>query len=454
MSSDPSTLRRIIVGEGVFAIEVPIGGAARVFTVSSSICRSRVCPLLHLQVHAAVPARGGTVRPDGAPLSLELDGAAGVLLAPPTAASPFSEDVTRALVEHLRTVQLESLVERWRRLRFARSPGQVPLGWSPGSLAVYTDVFSHGWDLTFDVLGRHYLALDCYCLKPSCPCTALAVRFIELGTNTPRDIVVHASLPAKRDEVTGDAIGVDLWRALLDHHSPTELRKRHKRVRTFADSDAFLFELARRFGITAPHIDPRGSVHRLLLWIGTELPVWRRVEVDSDTELASLDPILRRVLGRPEDERSTLFAVQELEGRPAFSAHLGAPIDPRAPLRALAPARGARLYSGTDDAEGWNIDVLVEAIYPRAPGAVLPRVVDGEGALPPKACETPEAFASLLDALDDPRSPKHERALELLGRDFDPEAADDEGWADVVLDVDETPSAPEDVTRVLDAMGP
>lgn len=77
-----------------------------------------------------------------------------------------------------------------------------------------------------------------------------------------------------------------------------------------------------------------------------------------------------------------------------------------------------------DFGNGWEHDIILEAISEAGTGLKYPRVVAGERACPPEDVGGPPGYESFLAAIADPRHDDHGRMLEWVGGRFDPEAFD------------------------------
>ena len=90
----------------------------------------------------------------------------------------------------------------------------------------------------------------------------------------------------------------------------------------------------------------------------------------------------------------------------------------------LANARAAYEY---DFGDGWEHDVVLEDILPRAPGLSYPRCVAGERACPPEDVGGVSGYEEFLGVIADPRAEEHEETKAWVGGSFDPErfAADE-----------------------------
>ena len=93
-------------------------------------------------------------------------------------------------------------------------------------------------------------------------------------------------------------------------------------------------------------------------------------------------------------------------------------------LATVLPAVGSKLHFGYDSGDGWEHDVVVEAIEPAERGVTYPRLIAGKRACPPEDCGGPGRYEKLVEALADPNHPDHEGLTEWLGGEFDPDHFD------------------------------
>lgn len=160
----------------------------------------------------------------------------------------------------------------------------------------------------------------------------------------------------------------------------------------------------------------RPKVHRLKITLrGSTPPIWRRVEVASDTTLEQLHEIVQASFGwdgyhmwvfsTPSGE----FGVHdpELEHGDAASRKLGA----------AAPRKGSRLRYTYDFGDCWEHEILVEEMMEAASAVAYPRCTAGRRACPPEDCGGIWGYEGLLHILADPDHPEHAERLEWMALD-------------------------------------
>ena len=77
-----------------------------------------------------------------------------------------------------------------------------------------------------------------------------------------------------------------------------------------------------------------------------------------------------------------------------------------------------------DFGDGWEHDILVEAVLAPRPRTLYQRVVDGARACPPEDVGGIPGYEEFVKALRDTRHKAHDSMLEWAGGSFDPEAFD------------------------------
>ena len=169
------------------------------------------------------------------------------------------------------------------------------------------------------------------------------------------------------------------------------------------------------------------NVHRLKVTLrGSKPPIWRRFEVPSDATLARLHAIIQLGFGW---EDCHLWVFETLSGRYGLS-------DPDLEIRSaeskklseVADWPGDKLRYEYDFGDGWDHDIVVEAVQPAEPGVVYPRCTAGKRACPPEDCGGIWGYYELLNTLANPRHENHAQMLRWLGisspADFDPDRFD------------------------------
>lgn len=181
-------------------------------------------------------------------------------------------------------------------------------------------------------------------------------------------------------------------------------------------------------------MDPKRTVFHfyvILKWV--EPTVWRRILVSDDATFWDLHVALQNAMGW-EDEHLHVFRAPHPQTGDA--QEIGIPTQDlfgdekpcqagwEVPLRESFRQPGDRVEYDYDFGDGWEHEVVLEAISEVAPRTRLPRCLDGAGACPPEDCGGVGGYEELLDVLRDPTHEEHESMLEWLGGPFDPTAFD------------------------------
>ena len=157
---------------------------------------------------------------------------------------------------------------------------------------------------------------------------------------------------------------------------------------------------------------------------GSRPPIWRRIQVISDTTLAQLHRLLQCVMGW-EDAHLYQFVVSGIKyGDPRLLGELDAEDARTVPLATLGLCEKLKFLYEYDFGDSWEHELLVEKILPRDEGKRYPVCLTGKRACPPEDCGGIWGYASFLAALRDPEHPEHDEMLEWVGGEFDPDILD------------------------------
>lgn len=137
-------------------------------------------------------------------------------------------------------------------------------------------------------------------------------------------------------------------------------------------------------------------------------PVWRRIQVRSDTNLQRLHRIIQKVMGRHESHlhEFDIFrgALRRFRGHGRRSAGRAAvrPVN-------LVTAEKERFHYVYDFGDSREHEILVEKILPAEEGTRYSVCLTGKRACPPEDCGGPPGYEDLPKILKDPSHPEHER---------------------------------------------
>ena len=152
-----------------------------------------------------------------------------------------------------------------------------------------------------------------------------------------------------------------------------------------------------------------------------EPEVWRRIVVASDMPLPKFAKVLEQAMGWD----STHLHIFDVSGVLFGPIEEGAVdlinIDENAARLTHVLSRvETSLRWDYDFGDGWEHDVVVEAIEPLNPKTKYPVVLDGERACPPEDVGGPPGYDELLSVLSNPKHKEHKHMVELVPKGFDP----------------------------------
>jgi hypothetical protein len=152
-------------------------------------------------------------------------------------------------------------------------------------------------------------------------------------------------------------------------------------------------------------------------------PIWRRIELSSDSSLTELHRILQVAMGWEDYHLHEFEVGGQRYGVPDTDFDLPGQVvkDSAIKLSRALPRRGYSLLYTYDFGDGWSHSVVLEDIAPIEPDTNYPRVVDGARACPPEDSGGPDGYADLLEILAKPRHKEHRQMREWAGKNFDPD---------------------------------
>jgi Plasmid pRiA4b ORF-3-like protein len=170
---------------------------------------------------------------------------------------------------------------------------------------------------------------------------------------------------------------------------------------------------------------PTRAVYQIKVTLqGSKPPIWRRMQVTSETTFAQLHRILQRVMGW-EGSHLYRFVVGGMEyGDPRMLEEMEGEDARRATLASLVQGEKAKFLYEYDFGDRWEHELLIEKVLACEAGKYYPVCLTGKRACPPEDCGGIWGYAGFLDAIQDPQHPEHEEMLAWVGGEFDPEAFD------------------------------
>jgi len=175
------------------------------------------------------------------------------------------------------------------------------------------------------------------------------------------------------------------------------------------------------------------TVHQLKVTLrGTKPPVWRRVLVPSSWTLAKLSPALEAVMGWHGGHLHA-FDVGDVvygESGPDWGERMRD--ERKVRVGEVLGDVGSKLRWDYDFGDGWEHDVVVEAIVDSDPKLRYPHCVAGRRACPPEDCGGSWGYRELLGVLADPSQPDPQELRDWAPPGFDP-ARFDLGETNLIL---------------------
>jgi hypothetical protein len=167
-----------------------------------------------------------------------------------------------------------------------------------------------------------------------------------------------------------------------------------------------------------------GSIYQLKITLkDITPPIWRRVQVASNTPLGKLHEIVQQAMGWTNSHLHAFLIAGDRYGPPDSDGE-SKDIDYRKIKLEDIAAEGSRFSYEYDFGDDWGHELVVEKVLAPEPGVKYPICLAGKRACPPEDCGGPWGYAQLLEILADPKHEEHEERKEWLGDDFMPERFD------------------------------
>lgn len=153
-------------------------------------------------------------------------------------------------------------------------------------------------------------------------------------------------------------------------------------------------------------------------------PIWRRIQVTSDTTLSRLHRILQIIMGW-SDYHLHEFVIDGVSyGKPDKEDIFKVKNEKNVILNQLVSGERTKFTYIFDFGDFWRHKILIEKILPLEPDMQYPVCIKGKRASPQEDCGGPGGYFEILKVLQDPNHPEHDEMLEWIGGSFDPEAFD------------------------------
>jgi len=172
--------------------------------------------------------------------------------------------------------------------------------------------------------------------------------------------------------------------------------------------------------------EEQGKAYELkITLLGTDPPVWRRVQVPADILLSDLHRVIQAVMGW-EHQHLHEFEIKGVRYTDLDQAggELEAEDEAEVPLNELVTRVRTKFRYWYDFGDDWRHEIQLERILPPTPEGRSVRCVDGANACPPEDCGGTWGYYAKLKVLKDPQHEDYEWVAEWMGEDFDPTAFD------------------------------
>ena len=170
---------------------------------------------------------------------------------------------------------------------------------------------------------------------------------------------------------------------------------------------------------------PMREVYQIKVTLkGSKPPIWRRMQVASDTTLVQLHRIVQRVMGWAGSHLYQFVIGNVAYGDPGMLGELDAKDGRTVTLETIVRREKDKFLYEYDFGDSWEHELLVETRLPLEEGKRYPICLAGKRACPPEDCGGIWGYASFLEAIRDPEHPEHDEMLEWVGSEFDPDAFD------------------------------
>lgn len=167
------------------------------------------------------------------------------------------------------------------------------------------------------------------------------------------------------------------------------------------------------------------SVYQLKITLkGSKPPIWRRIQVTSDSTLSKLHRILQVVMGWSDSHLHQFTVRGVCYGIPDPDGNFDVKNEKNVKLDQIISRVKDKLIYEYDFGDSWEHEIIVEKISPPDSKMAYPNCLTGKRACPPEDCGGIYGYAEFLEAIQDPDHPEHEDMLDWVGETFDPEAFD------------------------------
>ncbi len=159
--------------------------------------------------------------------------------------------------------------------------------------------------------------------------------------------------------------------------------------------------------------EPGDPVHRITVTLAevAEPRVWRRLLIPAAMPLHRLHCVIQTAMGWQDCHLHSFTDGRRTYGLPDPELEF---TDERCVRFGDLDVEGGPISYTYDFGDGWEHEIVVEAVGAAEPGECYPRCVDGEGACPPEDCGGPPGYEHLREILADPADEEHDYMVRWL----------------------------------------
>jgi len=167
-----------------------------------------------------------------------------------------------------------------------------------------------------------------------------------------------------------------------------------------------------------------------IVLVGSNPPIWRRLQVPGNANLGWLHAVLQVAMGWTNSHLHHFLTSEARYTDPRSNEDMGFGEEPdrdenKSTLTQVAPDVGAEFGYEYDFGDSWEHEIIVEKILPPDPAAATTALcLDGERACPPEDCGGIWGYADLLKILKNRKHPEYKNMKEWVSGSFDAEAFD------------------------------
>ncbi len=185
-----------------------------------------------------------------------------------------------------------------------------------------------------------------------------------------------------------------------------------------------------------------GSVYQIKVVLkGSRPPIWRRIQVDSDTTLGELHHILQVAMGWYDAHLHQFIVGHTHYGVPHPDYFMEMLDEDQFTLNQIVTGEKFRFHYEYDFGDSWEHTLQIEKILPPEEGVEYPICLKGRRACPPEDVGGVWGYQAFLEIIQHPDHPEHEHYMEWIGGDFDPEAFDADQVNAALRDLQQEPES-------------